>query len=87
MGLKSSVSDMRDIAHHICDLRVDVSADMGSVVDESKVEWYRKRFEMFIEDGVPSAVNIYLKHLLEEDANNLTKAVIIQLSNDMLYTN
>lgn len=85
MTFSEHTADMKNIASCIGTMKVDVSADMGTVVDESKVEWYRERFEMFIADGVPAAINSYLKHLLKEDVNNLTRAVIIQLSNDMLY--
>ncbi len=46
-------------------------------VDEEKVNWYKRRFDMLCEDGVPQAMNYYLEKLLTEDVNEHTLALIM----------
>lgn len=46
-------------------------------LDEEKVEWYKSRFDMFCEDGVPGAINKYLERLMNDDVNEHTLAVIL----------
>jgi len=53
------------------------------VVDEALVNKYKARFQMFKEDGVPGATTCYMEKLATEDANDLTKAIILQAALDI----
>lgn len=51
--------------------------DTTQPLDEEKMEWYRRRFDMFCEDGVPNAINVYLEKLMKDDVNEHTLARIL----------
>lgn len=46
-------------------------------LDEEKIAWYKSRFDMFCEDGVPGAINKYLEKLMTDNVNEHTLAVIL----------
>lgn len=49
------------------------------VIDVAVLDWYKEKFKMCIEDGVPDAVNAYLHHAcVRTDINDITKVAIMQ---------
>lgn len=83
MSIRDAVADVKAISHCVGNLNVDVSATVDTSIDEDRIAWYRERFQLFIDDGVPSALSAYLNHLLREDISDLTKSMIIQMSLEM----
>ena len=83
MSIVDAVADMKAISNCVGNLNVDVSKTVDTSIDEEKIAWYRERFKLFIDDGVPAAISSYLNHLLREDVSDLTKSIIIQMSLEM----
>lgn len=65
------------LAERVDSIKFDEEKLKGQVIDESKLEWYSTRFDSFIEDGVPDAINSYLYKLNTEDINDITKIAIM----------
>lgn len=65
------------IAEGIAALNVDLTDTVEQIIDTDRVEWYKERFAMFVKDGCIGAINEYLRMLSSEDANDITRAVIL----------
>jgi hypothetical protein len=68
---------MASIADAVDKLQFDGEALKGQEIDQTKVDWYTHRFDLFVSDGVYAAINAYLQKLQSEDMNELTRAVIL----------
>lgn len=67
-----SVTDMID------NIKVDNADIVNQEISDDIVEWYMFRFNLFLQDGCPLAVNSYLEHLMNnKKCNTLTRSCII----------
>lgn len=58
-------------------LNIDTEKLQEQKIDEEVVQWYEKRFNMFIEDGCREAIVAYLKKMKERtDINDVTKIAV-----------
>ena len=75
--MKNTMQSLEKLSELVNELQFDASKFSDQVIDQEKVDWYKQRFTMFVEDGVPDAKNAYLKKLLHDSVNELTRAVIL----------
>ena len=53
----------------------------GQTVDQSVVDWYKARFEMFVADGAEDAIDVYLRKVQDDESINMvTKMAIYSLA-------
>lgn len=79
MNTSSIVDKSSRIAELVSGIHLDPNDYAGQEIDEDLVEWYDKRFSMFVEDGVRSCITQYMRKAQLEDTNQLTKLVILHL--------
>lgn len=78
------MSDLNELGNQLTELASHVGSitikeiDPTEVVDENLLAWYEDRFKMLKEDGVPNAITYYIERVAKEQANDRTKATIIQ---------
>lgn len=83
--LESQSQTAKKLSMLVNSIQIDPGDIANQEPDLSKVEWYKKRFEMFAEDGVPAAMTCYLTKLQREDVNDITRAMILyEATNKML---
>lgn len=70
-------SDVKRIGEYLSNFDFGVEAMVGTTPDQEVVDWYVKRFDMFVEDGCPKAIQPYLERLLKDDCNQVTKLTIM----------
>jgi len=81
MSSEQNLNSLKEGVTSICDLlshaSFDGSAVIGQELDTEIFNWYKERFERCIEDGVPDAVNCYLRKMQKEDINEYTQVCIL----------
>lgn len=76
-------NDMQSIAGNLAGMIVDTSLATKQDIDYDIVEWYKRRFAMFQEDGVKAAISCYLRKLqFRKDVNDITKTYILSISQE-----
>lgn len=81
--LENAVDDMemqtRSIAEGLANLNIDLSNTVGQTEDQGAIDWYRQRFEMLYADGVPDAMNSYLRKAQRDpNLNDITRVMILK---------
>ncbi|MCM1218870.1 MAG: MVB12 family protein [Lachnospiraceae bacterium] len=85
-NIETDNHDVSAIAEALSGLSIDMSSTIGQTADEALILWYRKRFEMLEEDGVPIAINAYLNKLQKDTrANDLTRIHIMKDAMDIIH--
>ncbi len=75
--MSNTFKNMDNIANLLSNMKLDADSISEQEVDIERVEWYKSRFDMLISDGVPDAIHSYLKLLLSDDVNELTRTVVL----------
>ena len=76
--------DLNPVTDVIRSIVVDSSSVENQTISDEIVEWYLSRFQLFFNDGCPTAANCYLDHLLNNsNCNTLTRSYIIDKFYDM----
>lgn len=76
-AISKQQENLDSILNLVSNLQFDESKIAGQIVDEVVVKWYTSRFDMFVEDGVLSAIQCYLNKLQNEDVNEITKLSVM----------
>ena len=76
-AISKQQENLDSILNLVSNLQFDESKIAGQIVDEVVVKWYASRFDMFVEDGVLSAIQCYLNKLQNEDVNEITKLSVM----------
>lgn len=65
---------------YVATIRIDPSELTGQELNKERYDWYVKRFEWLLADGLPDAINCYLEKLKEDtECNNYTKLQLVCL--------
>lgn len=65
----------------ISNLQIDTSQYLGQEIDQDIVEWYRAKFQMFVDDGCRSCIPIYLRKMFNRpEINNITRIAVGRLA-------
>lgn len=76
-AISKQQENLDSILNLVSNLQFDESKIAGQIVDEVVVKWYTSRFDIFVEDGVLSAIQCYLNKLQNEDVNEITKLSVM----------
>lgn len=76
--IKNKNKEIGEILQYLDNLEFDGSAIQGQILEKEKSDWYCSRFAMFLEDGVPGAINCYLQKLQSDSVNEFTRLYIMQ---------
>lgn len=76
-AISKQQENLDSILNLVSNLQFDESKIAGQIVDEAVVKWYTSRFDMFVEDGVLSAIQCYLNKLQNDDVNEITKLSVM----------
>ena len=72
------IATTAEITSGISGLNIDLTDTVGQEINQDLIAWYKQRFDMFRADGCPGAITEYLKMLLGEDVNDITRALILR---------
>lgn len=66
------------ILDFVKNMPIDDSELKGQEVNEERLDWYLKRFDLFVKDGVIGAIQPYLIYLQgDSTVNAITRATIL----------
>lgn len=68
-----------NVLNRVSLIRIDTSILESQELDVERVNWYKERFELFVEDKVPMAIIVYLEKLNKEDVNDITRLTILHI--------
>lgn len=71
------VNGIEAIIERLQNFKIDSEGIAEQVIDDDKVQWYKERFDRAIEDKCPEAISAYLQRLNRDDANEITRVVIM----------
>lgn len=71
--------ELGELIEGISEVNVDVNSLKGQEVDEVMVDFYRKRFSMFHDEGAPKAIDAYLQKMLHDKSINDATRIAIGL--------
>lgn len=74
--LNEMSTQLEQLAESVGTLEVQ-KLDGTEPLDQDLIDWYEGRFKMLKEDGVPNAITYYMEKVQRSNANDLTKATII----------
>ena len=79
--------DENSVVQQINSLDMKPGSLDGQYLDNELVEWYKSRFEMFIDDGVPQCISIYMEHVQQDESvNSYTRLKILQIGLHMIVS-
>lgn len=77
--MKSMKKSLDNVLNRVSLIRIDTSILESQELDVERVNWYKERFELFVEDKVPMAIIVYLEKLNKEDVNDITRLTILHI--------
>ncbi len=75
--MANTFSNLNRILKAVENLEFDSDSIKGQEVNQEVVDWYSSRFDMLINDGVPSAINCYLQKLNKDSVNDATRLSVM----------